>query len=213
MTMRLPASAAPLTAQRSSSPRQRAELLGRRPSKANGSVATGARAPRRSRAQLRALGAGAGVRVARRADRRARRGAALERCARRRRQNVGERALTTSRPTVEADVVAQRVAQRERLVDRHLLGRATATTPVRCGSESIASIVAALAGDRPTRAVCGEGPRRAQHRDAVAGRGRVEDDEVVGLGAAACDGRPARAPRPCRWSAARACPASRRRAS
>jgi hypothetical protein len=41
----------------------------------------------------------------------------------------------------------------------------------------------ALAGDAAHARGLGEGPRGAQHGDAVAGRGRVEDDEVVGLGA------------------------------
>ena len=41
----------------------------------------------------------------------------------------------------------------------------------------------ALARDGPAAGRCGERPRRAEDRDAVAGRGRVDDDEVVGVGA------------------------------
>ncbi len=47
---------------------------------------------------------------------------------------------------------------------------------------------------------------RAQHREPVAGRGRVDDHEVVGRGARRRAARAARAPRPCRSSPARACP-------
>ena len=92
-------------------------------------------------------------------------------------------------------------------------GRATATTPVCAGSDSIASMIRALARDAAHARRVGERARRGQHRDAVAGRGRVEDHEVVGRRRRACGGRPARAPRPCRPSAARAARASRRRSS
>ena len=47
-------------------------------------------------------------------------------------------------------------------------GRATATTPVRAGSESISSIVRLCRAMRPTRATPREGARRRQHGHAVA---------------------------------------------
>ena len=167
--------------QRSSSRARRASRAAPS-SKANGSVATGARAPRRRRRSCAALGPGAGVGVARRADLRAV-GRRLERARVGGGEALGEHAVAHDQVDLEADVVAQRVLQGERLVDRHLLGpgHRDDARPFRVGDHRVDRT--ALAGDAAHAGGLREGPRRAQHGDAVAGRGRVEDDEVVGLGA------------------------------
>ena len=58
-------------------------------------------------------------------------------------------------------------------------GSATATTPVRLGSRRNSSMIGAWRRIGPTRAMSREGARRAQHRQPVAGGGRVHDHEVV----------------------------------
>ena len=58
------------------------------------------------------------------------------------------------------------------------LGRATATRRQRRGSASASATARACAGDRPDARDLGERPRRAQHPEAVAGGGRVEDHDV-----------------------------------
>ena len=96
----------------------------------------------------------------------------------------GSSPLATTSDEVEPTSASQRVAQLERLVDRHLLGRGDGDD-ARCGRGSVSVVVdpPGLAGDRADARGVGERPRRAEQRQAVAGGGRVEDDEVVGLGA------------------------------
>ena len=89
-------------------------------------------------------------------------------------------------------------SQRERLVDRHLLGAGDGDDAGLRGVGEHRVDHPALAGDAAHARGVGERARRGQHRHAVAGRRRVEDDEVVGLRRPACGGRPARAPRPSR---------------
>ena len=181
MTMRLPARRA-LTAQRSSSRARRASragavLEGER-QRGHGGARAAAQAP-----QLRPLGLGTGVRVARSPDLRAV-GSARRARARRRRRSAGRACrCTTIRPTWRPMSSRSASLQGERLVDRHLLGpgHRDDARPFRVGEHRVDRT--ALAGDAAHAGGLREGSRRAQHGDAVAGGGRVEDDEVVGLGA------------------------------
>ena len=70
-----------------------------------------------------------------------------------------------------------------RLGDRELLGARDGDDRglLRVGERRVDR--RALARDRPAARRGGERARRAEHRDAVPGRGRVDDDEVVGVGA------------------------------
>ena len=133
-------------------------------------------------AQLRALRAGARVGVARARATSGRRAPPRAR-ARRRRRSGRAAAVGDDEVDLEADVLAQRGLQRERLVDRHLLGprHRDDAGPLGVGEHRVDH--PALAGDAAHARGLGERARRGQHRDAVAGRGRVEDDEVVGVGA------------------------------
>ena len=71
-------------------------------------------------------------------------------------------------------------------------GIVTITKPASCLRKSATS--RAWRADRPDARDLGERARRAQQRGAVAGRGRVDDDEVVGLGAGGSSAGAGRAP-------------------
>ena len=163
--------------------RQAREPRRRRPRRRTAAWPRGARAPRRRRRSCAALGAGARVRVARSADLRA----VGRRCSSARASAAAKRwasmPLTTTRPTSRPMSSRSASLQGERLVDRHLLGpgHRDDARPCRVGDHRVDRT--ALAGDAAHARGLREGARRAQHGDAVAGGGRVEDDEVVGLGA------------------------------
>ena len=93
---------------------------------------------------------------------------------------LGVEAVDDHRVEAEADGGLEPAAELERLVDRHLLGE-------RDGDVARASRVGehggdllGLALDRADAGDLAERVRRGQHREAVAGGGRVDDHEVVG---------------------------------
>ena len=149
-------------------PRRRA-LTARAPARAPGAAtarsrrrrrrtaasATGARAPAAQARSWRALGAGARV------ARGARRGPRGRRAPPRSARTSAAAKRSGSMPLADDEVDLERRRRRAARPRRASVsltgissGRATATTPVRAGSETIASIVRPWRAMRPTRAVC-----------------------------------------------------------
>ena len=153
MTMRLPARRA-LTAQRSSARARRCEPRERRPRTRTAAWPRG-RARRGAGAELRRAGRGRGRAAWRAARTSGPSGAARERARLGGGEALGEHAVDDDQ--VDRRGRCRRAARRCRAsvsLTGISSGRATATTPVRSGSETIASIVRPWRAMRPTRAAC-----------------------------------------------------------
>ena len=107
--------------------------------------------------------------------------------------------LTTTRASASPMPRVQRVARSASVSLTGISsGCATAMTPVRAGSASIAWIVRPWRAIGPTRAASANVRGALEHRDAVAGGRRVERRPGRRARRPACGGPPGRAPRPCR---------------
>ena len=92
----------------------------------------------------------------------------------------GARALTTIASSSASRLSRSASCSASVSVTASSSARATATTAVTSGSLSVAWMIDAWRATGPGVRSAGERARCAEHRDAVPGGGRVDDDEVVG---------------------------------